>query len=290
MAEPIKNIHDREYQKFDQLDSGVAVRTKTTLYDPASDETVKVTNGGLDVNIQDQHTRQLDLKFIQAVGVPTTLASSTTVEDTTISVVANPGFIAGRSVGIFDMAGNFYFGEVLSIEGAGPYTVTLDTPLDFAFSVGNSVIAADHHLNVSGSLASPEIFQIGPVGGATEVEIDITRIMGNMSNSTAMDDGTFGGLDALTNGVVLRVNNGIISNVWNIKSNGDIGLLCFDAQYSTRAPGGENGFRFRNTFAGQNKHGVTVRLMPGDILEILIQDDLTGLTDFQMMAQGHVVE
>jgi hypothetical protein len=67
-------------------------------------------------------------------------------------------------------------------------------------------------------------------------------------------------------------------------------LLCFDAQYTTRAPAGENGFRFRNSYAGQSKHGGVLRLAPSDTLDIILQDDITGLTDFQMMAQGHVVE
>lgn len=240
-------------------------------------------NGGLAVNVQDQHTRALDLKFAQATN-QTTLTVATVEEDQTITVANTAGFIAGRLAGIFDPAGRFYFGEVISVLGS---VVTVDTHLDYAFAIGSNVVVADTHLNVVGTLANPEIFQIGPVGQTAEV--DITRIMGNMTNSSAMDDGTFGGLSPLTNGCVLRQHNGVITNIWNVKSNGDIGLLCFDAAYTTRAPGGENGFRFRNTYAGQGKHGVTLRLEAGDTLEILIQDDLTDLTDFQMMAQGHLV-
>jgi hypothetical protein len=104
-----------------------------------------------------------------------------------------------------------------------------------------------------------------------------------------MDDSLFGGITALTNGVVLRQNNGVMTNIWNVKSNGEFGLLCFDTFETSKAPAGSFGFRFRNTYAGQAKHGVTLRLEPGDTLEVLIQDDLTDLEDFAMMAQGHVV-
>ncbi|MBW2635992.1 MAG: hypothetical protein JRC86_00450 [Deltaproteobacteria bacterium] len=247
------------------------------------------SNGAVAVNIQDQHTRALDLKFIQQVGAPTTVASNITVGDTTVSMTADPGFIAGRVVGIFTATGDFYFAEVISSSGTGPYAVVLDTPVDFAFPSGSTVIAASHHLNVNGSLGSPEIFQVGPVGGATGVEIDITRIMGMITDSAAMDDGKFGSLNALTNGCVLRQNNGAMTNIWNVKTNGDIGLICFDGQYTEKAPAGENGFRFRNTYGGQAKHGVTIRLEPGDILELLVQDNLSTLSDFQIMAQGHIV-
>jgi len=78
-------------------------------------------------------------------------------------------------------------------------------------------------------------------------------------------------------------------NLWNVKSNGQIRLLCFDGNYSDKAPAGSYGFNFRNTYAGPSKHGVTIRLMDGETLEILIQDSLTGLESFKMMAQGHIV-
>jgi hypothetical protein len=113
--------------------------------------------------------------------------------------------------------------------------------------------------------------------------------MGWITDDTAMDDGKFGGIGALPNGIVLRVNNGVIQNLWNVKTNGELGLLCYDSAYADRAPSGQFGFRFRNTYAGQAKHGVVIRLDQNDTLEVLIQDNLSALLDFRMMAQGHVV-
>lgn len=113
-----------------------------------------------------------------------------------------------------------------------------------------------------------------------------------MEDSTAMDDAKFAGQTALTNGVVLRIKHngtGTYENVWNVHSNGEFGLLTFDSAYTSKAPAGYNGFRWRNTYAGQSKHGVTLRLELGEILEVLIQDDLTGLNKFHIMAQGHLV-
>lgn len=247
------------------------------------------SNGAVPVNVQDQHTKALDLRFIKALASPTTLAANAAVGALTISVTASAGFADGVTVAVFSPAGDFYFGEqVGATAGAGPYTITLDTPIDVGFTSGDNVLAANHHLNVDGS-GTTQVFQIGPVGGATGVEIDITRIMGNMTDNAVMTDELFGSMAALTNGIVLRRNNDVISNIWNMKTNGALALMCFDATYPDKLPTGVYAFRFRNTFAGQSKHGVTIRLDPGDTLELLVQDDLTDLTDFQMIAQGHVV-
>jgi hypothetical protein len=244
------------------------------------------TNFALDVNVQDQTTRSLDLRFIQALAPPTTLSVAAVVEDTSITVTSTVGFIDTITVGIFTPDGNFYFGQ--QIGAVAGNVVSLDTPIDVAYPIGSTVLPASHHLNIDGSVTT-QIFQVGPVGGETNIDIDITRIMGYIQTGSVMDDSLFGNIAALTYGVVLRQNNGTMVNIWNVKSNGEIGLLAFDANDTDKAPAGSFGFRFRNTYAGASKHGVTLRMEPGDILEILIQDDLTDLEDFQIMAQGHVV-
>jgi hypothetical protein len=243
------------------------------------------SNGAVPVNIQDQHTLALDLNFLRSLNA-TTLTSDASPDDRVLNVTSVTDIAAGTVIGLGAGTGAFYFGTVVSVS---TLALTMDTLIDSEFlSASTVVIVADKHLNtVAGSAATPIIYQIGPIGPA--IVVDITRIMGTIIDDVAMDDGKFGGIDALTNGIALRLNNGVISNHWNAKTNGDLGLICFDSAYTDKAPAGENGFRFRNTYAGPSKHGVTLRLMAGEILEILIQDDLTGLTDFQMMAQGHVV-
>jgi len=270
------------------VDAGNVATVENNALNVSINGVVPEANGALPVNVQDQHTRALDLKFLNAdPNNFTTLTADASIGDIVISVTQTTGMIVGATIGLTNPSGIFYFGEVVSID---TLDVTLDTPIDNDFpSVSSNVIVADSHLNKLGTLADPVIFQIGGVGVGTGVEIDITRIMGNISDGSAMDDGKFGGLDKLDNGCILRHVNGTTQNIWTVKSNGDIALICFDAQYTTKAPSGENGYRFRNTYAGQSKHGVTIRLEPGDTLELLVQDDLTDLTDFQMMAQGHVV-
>lgn len=245
------------------------------------------SNGALAVNIQDQHSRMLDLKFIQAQGAPTTLTVEAVQEDRTITLASTAGFADKNVVGLFCPCGDFYFGQQVG-DPVGN-VITLDTPIDLTYIVGSSVITAIKNMAVDGSSIT-QVFQIGPVGGSSEVEIDVTRVAGYLQDNVVMDDAKFGGITALIYGIVLRKNNGTIENKWNMKTNGELAELCAgDFDYTSKAPAGSYGARFRNSFSGQEKHGVTVRLEPGDILEMLIQDDLTDLQLFTMTAQGHIV-
>jgi len=245
-------------------------------------------NGGLAVNIQDQTTRALDLYFGNLTD-STTLSAQADPEDTTLTLTDTTGFEDGKTVGVFSAEDPDIFYLGVQIGAPVGQVITIDRPIDRTLTVASTVAAVDVNMAVDGSGGNTQIFQVGPVGPGSEQIIDITRIMGVITDGSSMDDGKFGGIDALENGIVFRLNNHVIQNIWGAKTNGDLALLSFDAQYTEKAPAGENGFRFRNTFAGQSKHGVALRLIPGDTLEILIQDDLTGLTNFNMMAQGHFV-
>lgn len=254
--------------------------------DGSGDELFLESNGGVPVNVQDQHSKMIDLYFIQSQGA-TTLAADVAADAYTLELVDATGFVDGNYVGVFSPTGIFYFGTQLGAPVGN--LITLDTPLDNNFPSGSNVIRGTRDMNVDGS-GTRQIFQIGPVGGTTDIEVDITRVNGYLQDTTSMDDAKFGGLTELDVGIVLRKNNGVFENYWNAKTNGELSIICAsDFFYTDRAPAGSFGARFRNTFAGQEKHGVTVRLEPGDILELLVQDDLTGLEIFRLMAQGHLV-
>jgi hypothetical protein len=94
----------------------------------------------------------------------------------------------------------------------------------------------------------------------------------------------------LSNGCVLRKNNGRYINYANFKKNGDFALCSGRAnEYTDKGGGGAYSVLFTCNFAGQGNHGVTIRLTPGEILELIVQDDLTDLLNFELMAQGHLV-
>lgn len=244
------------------------------------------------VSIEDQRSRMLDLDFIRALGAPNSLGVATVIDNRNVTLADATGFSDKDVIGIFsgDGEGEFFFARQIGAPAGN--VLTLDTPLDRVFPVGGNVIrATDNLASAAGSAAAPLVYQIGPVGAGTEVIVDTTRICGYIQDGTTMDDAMFGSIaGGLTYGIVLRHNNNEINTIWNAKTNGRLALLCAsDLNYTDRAPSGSHGARLRNTFAGQEKHGVVVHLLPGDTLEILVQDpEIIDLEVLNFMAQGHI--
>lgn len=249
-------------------------------------------NGGIDVNVQDQTSPPIDFFFTQLKGTPTTIAVQTSIDDYSVNVVSGAGCSVGDYVGIFNadnpLNNRAYFGTVTTINAN---LITLDTPVDFAFKVGDTFACFTRDINDANGSTTPEIFQVQVGPNATQ-SIDITRLMISMLTNSAVDLNKFGDLTALVRGCVLRRVNGFTHNIWNVKTNGDIVNLAFDyTPYSASNPAqGQDGAKFRYTFAGQDKHGVAVRLNPGDSLQLIIQDDLTDLAQFRIIAEGHYVD
>lgn len=245
--------------------------------------------GAIPVAVQDQTTAVIDLFFVQLNGSITTLAENTTIDDRIINVTSVVDIDVGTYLGIVSGGlGRFYFGTVTAINGN---IVTLDTPLDFNFSAGFPVVPVNREMNVDGS-STPSTFFVGTGGEGSNLTFDITRILIHFKTTDSVDLGEFGDLPSLTNGVVLRKANGATNNIFNVKNNGEISNLCFDydPHEASNPAQGQNGANFRYTFAGQDKHGVAIRLEPGDQLQMIIQDDLTGLEEFRIIAEGHVVQ
>ena len=238
-----------------------------------------------DIRVLDQTSQSIDF-FFGRLDTLTTLAAQADPEDKTLTLTSATGFVDGTRLGIFsaDDPDVIYLGDQIGAPAGN--VVAVDSPIDQTLPVTSAVAGVTTNMAVDGS-STTQVFQIGPVGAGSTSVVDITRIMGHLLDSTAMDDGKFGGISALTNGVVLRKNDGVMKNLWNVKTNADLELICFDFNYSDKAPGGQFGANFRNTFGGQGAHGVVLELLPGEYLEVLIQDDLTGLDEFRMMAQGH---
>jgi len=252
----------------------------------------KILGGVVDVKVQDQTTEIIDLhltKLVQAI----TIVTDTEVDDTTITISSSAEPTNGNILCLKEGLA-FYQGEILSHSASGDnWDVVVDTPLDYAFTTAGGCSERSDNLAVNGSV-TPQIFVVSPKGLRKDVKWDITRIMGVITDATAMDDGKFGGISALTKGVVFRKVNGTTKNIFNVKTNGDLAAHMYDVQYidSTLGPSGNYSLRFRRTFAGQDKTGVVIRLESSgdDEFQCIIQDDLTDLIDFQLIAQGHIVD
>lgn len=244
-----------------------------------------------DVFIQDQSTELIDLfltKEIQSV----TIASLTNIGDTTITITSASEPINGNLICLKEGSA-FYQGRILSHSANSTnWDVVLDTPLDFAFTLSGGCSERSSNMNVNGSV-TPQIFTITPSGLTSGTKWDITRVLFAIEDEASMDSTKFGGIAKLTKGIVLRKKDGVYKNIMNIKDNGEFAERAFDISYDDRAsPSGKYFFRCRKTFAGQEKSGVVIRLESdtNDELQVIIQDDLTALTKFRCVLQGHTVE
>jgi len=255
-------------------------------------ENISSYRSALNVNSAWVHRKIVNETFHQHDG-STTLNTAATAGDTSISVADTTGFAVGNQIKIEETVAGVGIQEIgimtlTAVTPGTPGTLQLDRPLGFDYTTAATVYEVLTNMNVSGTLASPEIFEIDPPPGTVW---QFTRVMLSITDQTAMDDAKFGGITALTNGVSLRATTEAGRTVIfaNWKSNADMKLDMYDVDYSTKAPSGFFGLNGRWTFT---KAEVVAELdggaSPIQKLEVLIQDNLTALDTFYMRGQGRV--
>jgi hypothetical protein len=223
---------------------------------------------------------------------PNALLNPVAIDDTTITLSSAVTLPVGTTIGIFSGGSGenrFYFGNLTTVATATA-TLLLDAPLDFAFSAGDTVIFLSREMNVdaSGAAVNERDFEVN-VGATSGLEIDIHRITGTMIVATQPNDGLFGDLPSLLNGMTFSRKNGIIKNTFTVHNNDEIAIEGFDLIYTDRTtPSTVWGVRFRITFGGEDKRGTVFRLRSGEGLRIKLRDDISGLVSFRVQAQGHI--
>jgi len=246
-------------------------------------------NGSMPVTLQDQTTPVVIVPFNRITN-STTITAPTVVDAYTITVASTTGFIDGGFIGLHDDANLLvWFGYQVGAPAGN--VITVDRPIDAIFPTsGTEVDVGDTNMNVDGS-STTQTFSVRPHGTDFPVSIDITRIIITIYTDTAVDLVKFGDLARLSKGVTLRKTDGENVNIMNWKSNGELAGMCFDMNFyaSTNPSQGQDGLAARLTFAGQSKMGVTVRIGQDEDLELLINDDLTDLAEFKVIAEGSLV-
>lgn len=245
-------------------------------------ENVKTFNGALNVTDGLVHKKPFNVAFSNATGTTTTPSVAISSEDTDITFTSVVGLAIGSLISITE--GDIYEMDYPLITNIVGNVVTVNRPVDNDYTTAAVISEVVINMNVDGS-GAPVSYIIEPPSGETW---QITRLMINMLDGSAMDDGMFGGIAALTNGVLLRAHNSgnlLSPALW--QTNGDIANDMYDVDYADKAPAGQYGLRGRWTFT---KMGAVVELIGSevDFIEILIQDDLTGLLSFTIKAQGRI--
>lgn len=246
------------------------------------------SNGAIPVNIQDQTTRPFAIKVNQILDTNFTLASAPIVNTYDLELIDTSTLSIGDKIAFLEQNGfpQLMQGQILNIIGNN---ITMDRPVPYNFTPSaTDIFTFNNLINVDGS-ATTEVFGIT---NFFDESVDITRFIFHCRDATSMDDGKFCGRTVLPRGVLLRKKllNGNYINYWKVRNNGGWGELAYDKIYDEKAPAGLYGFTTRLTYGGQSKHGVVIRLAPGESIEFLIQDDLTGLESGVLMVEGHFVQ
>lgn len=238
-----------------------------------------------DVIVGDQISPILIMPFYRETA-SSTLAAQTVIDNRNITVVSATNFAIGQFLNLFNIAANrWYKGYITNIVGN---VLTMTDPLDFVYQIGDVVGAGTSNMAVNGSV-TPQIFSIRGSDPGIAMKGHITRIMLTIDTSTEPGWVTFGNIATLTNGIVLRHRNAEMVNIFNARSNSELINTMHTMDKIDNIKFGVYGMRGMMTFSGSENLGVAIELGPGEDLEFIIQDDLTGLSGFKVIAEGHAV-
>lgn len=250
-----------------------------------NDEEIGSYRGALNIHDADVHRETVNRQFHRHTTPSTTLSVASIAGATSITVTSAVGFAVNMYIHLNTSFEELVHPKITNIVGN---VLTLDRPLDYAHPLGSSVQQSIINMNVLGSLASPVSFKAFPNVGFIWHIKTITISMGHAS---AGDFGLFGGIAALTNGVVLRRYDGTTASystftIW--RDNSDIDSDTATVHFVSRSGGGGTyGTAAYGNFTDTAGSIVYLNGTAGDYLEILVQDDLTGLASFEAKAQGH---
>jgi len=248
----------------------------------------KPEDGSLDVNLQDQTTDPVVVPFNRKDG--STFITEATVQDSSFLVVDDT-----TGLGISDYL-VIYSGAIgrfsqMIIDTVSNDTVFVNTPFDVAYPDSSFLDFGVSEMAVDGS-STRQIFGVRGVSPDTVgISLDITRIIFTIICTTAPEFTDFGDIpDGLPKGLVLRTRNNRWFNIFTVKTNQGLAALMYDIHvYEGDKVFNTNTITGRLTFAGQNKIGVAIRLAPGEDLEFIVQDNLSSLISFKVVAEGHIV-
>jgi len=242
-------------------------------------------SGDIALSVHDEHLHQ------------TPWFHPATRDDTAVDTL-NGAVAANSKTLILNDATGFSVGDYINIDLGAVHThmyrkitaivtntLTIDASVDFALTDGSTVQEVILNMAVDGS-STPVIFEVNPSVGEN---IDIMRLLIQITDATEPDDSKFGAEPALTNGVLLRksINNGASYETLAIwRTNGDMKLDMFNVEYSSKAGAGNWGVSGRWTIF-ESGAVLNIEEANNEKLEIIVQDDLTGLVTFEIKFQGH---
>jgi hypothetical protein len=211
-----------------------------------------------------------------------TLTSDINIDDVTFEVSADHGITTSHYLALWE--GSAF--EQVKVAGVSTNTITVELPFATAFSaLGTQIVRGKIDLAID---TTGTDFYFKMYNNA-QIPIDIGYFVLTMQHGANVpDDGKFGGIDALTNGIYFRQVDGTRINLGNYKTNQDFKDRGAIVSYTEKAPAGTNGtsilFDIKSTF------GQVMRINPrlNDYFIGRLRDELEteGMVKFTISLLG----
>ncbi len=239
------------------------------------------SNNQAEVLQQDAISETVDL-YLHTVTAEPSITAGASIDDESITVDAITGVTAGDVITIYE--NNSHYQSL--VVSTATNTINLASPLDCAFTTDADVYVGKWNLNLNGSSTAIKAYILAPPSGY----FDLQEIRISMLDSSPMDDALFGGITALTNGLLIRRVDGTVKNKALVVNNLGFKEFGFDVSYSDKAPAGKYGLLAKKNYKAVN--GVVIRLSgtSGDEMQAWLRDDFTDLDQLSIIISGHVVE
>lgn len=209
-----------------------------------------------------------------------TLTAPITSGDTVINVSSGHGFTATGEYIVIQEFNSITQAEVI---GVAANAITIDSPAFPDYTMNAVVVRGRIDLNIDAS-STPQEFIF--IAREALVAIDLQAIVISFQHALSTDDTEFGGLAALTNGLLLSRENGLARKIGNFRSHQDFREYGASIDYVDAAPAGKYSTNISLDFKGP--YGIIMRFDPnvGEQFTAKISDDLSGLLHFRISLLG----
>ena len=243
------------------------------------------TSDAVDVVVQSTTSSLFQYILMNEQKTDITLTSIITTDDMVVNVSAGHGFtgVAGEFMVVRN--GNVFF--QLRVKSVATNAITVESPIDNDYPITSSVMRGNVNMNVNGA-SIPVDFKYS-FNGTEEatVPIDIQSVVFTFqSGNNVPDDGTFGGIGALVNGLLFRKVNGDNTGLGNYTSNQEFRDVGGEILYTQKAPSGTYATNILIDILG--KFGQVIRLDPRELDYIFarVRDNLGTLDKFTISILG----
>lgn len=256
----------------------------------SNDENVGTTSGALDVSIQDATTHPFQYYLMREDKTDITLTQPTVIGSFIVNVSPGHGFTSPTAV-----TGNHWIviteNDVhiqSKVRGVTGNTILIQSLIPFVFSTSATVIRGVIDMNVNASSAD-QYFRLKIRNSTSPIDIQYAHIC-IWNDNSAGDDGKFGDLTELTNGLgIMKISNLLNATLGNFLSNSDFSNLGADLIYNERAGGGGT-YGISARFNIKDIYGVVLRLDSriSEEIRCLVRDDLSTLKRLRISLMGQI--